>query len=209
MRRTGLLALLALSGCGGGQVEYVTQQAEPSFDRDAIVLAARDAVGTRVPLSLVRSLDGDLRAARVAQPPLQSAHAILDYDPHRVRVTILPDAPWRATWEAGDWRTGVAEIDGVLEPLRPTAISTRSTIDGKITFEITFETWIRAKAVAYSLYSKHPSITQSSVAPPVDGLDSGDLIYGVDAATRQPEFSTHGTTYRRTSGSWSAVSPSL
>ena len=187
----------------------MTRQAEPSFDRDAIVLAARDAVGTRVPLSLVRSLDGELRAARVAQLPLQSAHAVLDYDPHKVRVTVLPDAPWRARWESGDWRTGVAEIDGVLDPLRPTGIATRSTIDGKITFELTFETWIRAKAVAYSLYSKHPSIAQSSVAPPTGESDAGDLIYGVDSASRQPEFSTKGTTYRRSGGSWSAVSADL
>lgn len=208
-RRSVLLAFAVLAGCGGGQPEYLTRQEESSFDRDALVLATRDATGTRVPLSLVRNLDGELRAARAALPPLQAARAFLDYDPHKVRVTILPDASWRASWDSGTWRTGVGEIDDVLEPLRPTGISTRSTIDGKITYELTFETWIRAKAVAYSLYNKHPSIAQSSVAPPAEDSGSGDLSYEVDSSSHEPQFSMPGATYRRSGGAWSAVSPGL
>ena len=210
-RRAGILAFLTLlTGCGGGQTEYVTRQEEASFDRDALVLAARDATGTRVPLSqLVRNLDSELRAARAAQPSLQAARANLDYDPHKVRVTILPDAPWQASWEAGTWRTGVGEIDGVLDPLRPTGVSKRSTIDGKITYEFTFGTWIRAKAVAYSLYNQHPSITQASVVPPTEDPGSDDLSYEVDSASREPQFSTQGATYRRSGASWSAVSSDL
>ena len=205
MRRLAALALVTLAGCGGGGVEYVTRDAEMGFARDALILAARDAEGTRVPLALVRTLDRDLREARTAQPSLASARAVLDYDPHRIQVTVSAEAPWLSAWERGEWRTGEAGIDGVLEPLRPSGVRRFSQNGGQTTYELTFESWIRAKAVAYSLYDKHPTVTRAAVVSSSDPGNVGDLLYLTDPASKSPEFSTSGTIYRRSGGTWVAV----
>ena len=205
-RIVGLTAglLVTLCGCGSPQTQYVTRSEEGNLNPDALILAARDATGTRVPLALAKTLDAALGEARKAIPELANSRAALDYEPHKIQVTVSATAPWRTTWEAGQWRTGVEEIDAVLEPLAPISVKNFSSADDQHTYEITFEKWIRAKAVAYSLYNKNAAISRAAVVSPAAASD-GDLVYVADSASGAPQFETNGKTFHRVGNKWQAV----
>ncbi len=205
-RLLGLVALMALAGCGGsgGGSEFLTREAESSLDPDALALASREATGLRVPLSLARQIDADLREARTAFPALQAARAQLDNDPHTLHVIISTSAPWRAAWESGQWRTGVSTVDAVLAPLNVASVRTVSINQETAVFDLTFAQWVRTKAVAFTLFDKSPSIQSVSLVPPRPGSNpDGDLVYTLDSGA--PAFSGATTHIRRVGGVWREI----
>jgi hypothetical protein len=204
MRWLPVLAALLLMGCsGGGGNDYLTREVEATLDKDALTLASREATGLRIPLPLARQIDADLRDARAAFAALQTSHARLDSDPRVLHVIIAESAPWRAAWESGQWRTGVTGIDDVLAPLNVASVRLVSTGDGRAVFDLTFDQWVRTKAVAFSLYDKSPAIQSVSLVPRSDGSEDDDLFYSI--AEGSPEFSGGGKTIRRISGVWKEV----
>ncbi|MGC4047713.1 MAG: hypothetical protein QM758_28300 [Armatimonas sp.] len=204
MRWLPALAALLLLGCGGGGgTDYLTRETEATLDRDALVLASREATGLRIPLSLARQIDSELRDARAAFASLQTSHARQDSNPRVLHIIIAENAPWRATWESGQWRTGVAAIDEVLTPLNVASVRTVSVGDGRAIFDLTFDQWVRTKAVAFTLYDKSPAIQSVNLVPATEGTDTDDLAYSVDNGT--PVFSSGGMNIRRVSGAWQEI----
>jgi hypothetical protein len=201
----GLTALTLLAGCGGGGgSEFLTREAEASLDPDALALASREATGLRVPLSLARRIDADLREARAAFPALQGVRAQLDNDPRTLHVIVSASAPWRTAWESGQWRTGVPAVDTVLAPLNVASVRTISINADTAVFDLTFDQWVRTKAVAFTLFDKSPSIQSVSlVPPPIGSGQEGDLQYALDGD--QPAFSGATTSIHRVGGVWRTI----
>jgi hypothetical protein len=204
LRWLPLPVLLLLLGCGGGGgSEFLTRDAEATLDTDALVLASREATGLRIPLPLARQIDADLRDARAAFSALQASHARLDNNPRVLHIIIAEDAPWRATWESGQWRTGIAAIDTVLAPLNVASVRTVSIGEGRAIFDLTFSQWVRTKAVAFSLYDKSPAIQSVSLVPYTDGGETDDLSYSVEEG--RPSFTGGGMSIHRIGGIWQEV----
>ena len=203
---TLLLGLLLLPGCGGrgSGEEIVTTRSEISLDPDALLLAAREVEGYVVPVQVAHDRDKELRSARAAFPEIKDIHATSTYKPHELHFAIGNDAPWLASWKAGQLATGLRELDQTFQEFDATTVKFLHEDGDQSWFAVTFDTYLRANRAAGLFFGKSDSLRiASTVSPPSSETDI-QYEFAEPETTRLTFTSGESTTVleRVGSGSW-------
>ncbi len=201
-----MLGLLLVAGCGGrgSGEEIVTTRSEIGLDPDAIILAAREVEGYVVPIQTAQDRHKELRSARTAFPNLADIRAHATYKGHELHFAIGNDAPWLASWKAGQLATGVSELDNVFQDFDATKVSFLHEDGDQSWFSVTFDTYLRANRAAGLFFGKSESLRiTSTVSPP---SSETDIQYEFTAPETTRLIFTSGETTtileRVGSGSW-------